>query len=190
MTAFPRPGPLPSTVPPIKRRRAWRIFFAWLKYLLWQIFSKVILGIICVAVTSEGLRTLVPALGKKIHTFPGLGAFKDFEETYKLDFAPFFALFLLVTVWALWSRILQVWLRTESEPGWHSERHRKIITTLGVTVLGADAALFFIAITYMGWGASFSVSALLSTAAYVAVIIFVSYQSLTLYKSISDLEKE
>lgn len=133
---------------------------------------------------------MVPALGQKIYRIPGLGALRDYEATYNLDLAPFFALCLLIAVWALWARILQVWLRTESEPGWNSDRDRKIITTIGIILLGADAALFFVAVTFMGWGASFSVSALLSTAAYVAVIIFVSYQSLTLYKTISDLEKE
>jgi hypothetical protein len=61
---------------------------------------------------------------------------------------------------------------------------------LGFVILGADILLFYVAMTYSGWGESeFSFSAFLATIAYVGVLIFVSYVSIRLGRDISILKK-
>jgi hypothetical protein len=65
--------------------------------------------------------------------------------------------------------------------GWDPDVYRRVVMTLGFIILGADSALFYASTCMLGWGRpSFSFSALLATAAYLAVIVFVSLVSLKL----------
>src|SRR5262245_52979714 len=88
----------------------WRRIRPYLRYWLWQLATKSVLGVIYLAVISEGLRLLIPALGQKLHKLPGLAALRNFDVTYRLDLAPFFAVFLLLAVFILWRRILDLWI--------------------------------------------------------------------------------
>jgi len=164
---------------------------AHLKYWLWQIVTKLLLGMIYVAVISEGLRFLVPALGQKLWKLPGLRMLKDYEDTYRLDLAPILSIFVLIAVWYLWDKILQVWLHSDRvfvAEGFNPQAYRTLVLMLGCVILAADAVLFYTAMTHVGWrGTVFSVSALLATAAYLAVLVFVSFVSINLR---NDLKKE
>ncbi|QDT43496.1 hypothetical protein Pan241w_35970 [Gimesia alba] len=162
--------------------------FALLKYCVWQIFAKGGLGIVYIAIIAEGLRQLVPTLGQKLYKLPGLTFLQDYEATYRLDIAPIFALFLMIAVWFLWGKVLQMWLVSDfAGPGWNSESYAMLVYILAFTILGADMILFYSAVTQMGWsGSSFSFSAVIATAAYVGVLIFVSFVSLNLYQQVND----
>lgn len=172
----------------------WTLVGARLKYWAWQVVTKLILGVIYIAVISEGLRVIVPALGQKLYKLPGLGALRDYEGTHRLDLAHFLAIFVLFAVFYLWDRILELWLESDEEfddRGWNPEAHRRLVVVLGTVILGADACLFYVAMTQIGWrGTTFSFSALLATAAYLAVLIFVSFVSINLRKSITQLTKD
>lgn len=177
--AAPQPGPSLS----------WASAGAYAKHFLWQLATKVILGAIYVGVISEGLRHLVPALAQKVYSLAGLSFLRDYEATYRLDLALFLSVFMLIAVWWLWEKILQLWLQAEDDfddHGWNSDAHRRLIVTLGVVILGADACLFYVAVSQAGWsGTRFSVSALLATAAYLAILLFVSFVSIHLRRAIS-----
>lgn len=160
----------------------WRIFAMlclYVRYWLWLLASKGILGFIYLAVISEGLRVLVPALGQKLYKLPFLSQLKDYELTYRLDLAPFFAMFLLVAVFVLWPLIIGVWMRNRDIREWSQEQ--KLVVALGSAILFADAVLFYYAMTQMTWGeSSISFAGLVATTAYVGVLIFVSWATVKL----------
>lgn len=156
------------------------------KYWLWKLVTIVILAPIYCSVIAEGLRMLVPPLGQKLYklAIPGFAMFGQYQETRRLDLAIFMSVFLLVAVWWLWEQVLKVFLSTDAlfeNCGWNPEAYTRVVLILGVVILGADACLFYVSMVQMGWGATrLSVPALLATAAYIAVIIFVSLVSLNL----------
>ena len=161
------------------------------KYWLWKFVTIVILAPIYCSVIAEGLRMLVPALGQKLYklAIPGFAMFGQYQETRRLDLAIFMSVFLLVSVWWLWEQVLKVFLTTDAlfeESGWNAANYTRVVLILGVVILGADACLFYVSLVQMGWGATrLSIPALLTTAAYLAVIIFVSLVSLNLRKPLN-----
>lgn len=162
------------------------------KYWAWEIVTKALLGMVYIAVISEGLRLLVPALGTRIwKAIPWLRFLRDYEDTYRLDLAPILAIFVLIAVWYLWDKILQVFLHTDeavATEGFNPRPYRILVWTLGGIILCADAILFYTAMTHVSWrGTMFSFSALLATIAYLAVLVFISFVSLSLR---NDLKKE
>jgi hypothetical protein len=164
-------------------------FLMWVKYVLWVFVTKGMLGTIYVTVISEGLRTIVPALGQRLFKQPGLSFLKDYKETHRLDLAPFMAVFILIAVFYLWERILKIWLSSDRDLTWENETI--LLMGLGSTILGADAILFYTAMAMDGWsGSMISISALLATVCYVAVIVFVSYVTVLLRSAIYSFGKE
>jgi len=93
-------------------------------------------------------------------------------------------------VWYLWVVNLRAYLGDEdvfNHSGWNPETYRRFVLRLGVVVLGADAILFYIAITQQGWsGNRFSFTALVATVIYLAVIIFVSFVSVNLERPLKE----
>ena len=171
---------------PYKRRESPEKRIARLKYWGWQCFTKPIMGLIYLAVISEGLRLLVPVLGQRLYKLPGLGFLEEYESTYKLDLAPLFVVFLLIAVWHLWAKVIELWIARDDDAWWNTESHKVLVRMLAVTILGADGFLFYASVSQMGWSATLSVSAFVATAAYVGVTIFVSYISVCLRK---DMER-
>ncbi len=160
------------------------VFAALGNYYTWQIVTKLVLGVIYMQTIAEGFRFLVPALGQKVSKIPGLGMLAHYEATYRLDLAVFFSFFMLIAVFFLWNRIIQLWLEVDGGQeyvGANADHQDQLIVTLGFVVLGADLCLFYLAVTKITWGgSSFSFTAFLATCAYAAVLIFVSYVSVIL----------
>jgi hypothetical protein len=158
------------------------------KYWLWKAVTILILAPIYCSVIAEGLRMLVPPLGQKLYKLPipGFATLGQYQETRRLDLAIFMAIFLLIAVWWLWEQVLKVLLGSDvilQDSGWNPDAYKRVVLILGTVILGADACLFYASMVQMGWGGTrLSVPGLLATAAYLAVIIFVSLVSLTLRK--------
>jgi len=152
------------------------------KFVAWWILDMIGMGLIYVSVISEGLRTLIPSMGQKLWKIPGLGALKDYEGTYKLDLAPFMAVFIFIAVTYLWDEILELWLlRHPTDGPWKPDNQEMFVVGLGAVILGADIVLFYCGLTQMGWGGnSLSFSALVGTAAYVGILLFFTYVSINL----------
>ncbi len=161
---------------------------ACFKYWVWQLFTKSVLGLIYFSVIAEGLRQLVPVLGQRLYKLPLLASLKNYEATYRLDLAPFFALFLLISVWHLWGIVLKLWV-LEYDLQQYSEPHRRMVAALAITILGADTYLFYAAVSQMGWSSSFSLPAIIATAAYLGVLVFVLYVSENLRHEVQKLER-
>jgi hypothetical protein len=188
----PPPPPLPpSIVRTTTTEKLTGLAFAWalVKYVTWKAITFLGFGPIYVIVIAEGFRLLVPALGQKLHKLPipGLAGLAQYQESRRLDLALFLAIFLLVAVWWLWEQVLKIILTTKplyQDCGWHVDLYKRLILILGVIVLGADAALFYSAMVQIGWGGTrISIPALLATAAYLAIIVFVSLVSINLRKN-------
>lgn len=167
------------------------LFIAKLKHWAWIILTKFGITLVCIFMMSEGLRMLVPALGQRLHRFPGLQFLKDYEETHRLDLAPILALFMTIAVWHLWEKVLRMHLLSDAiDEGWNATFYRRLVTVLGVAILGADAVLFYVASTFSGWGSALSLSAFAATVAYVAVLVFCVFVGIVLHKRVLDLERK
>jgi hypothetical protein len=162
---------------------------AYLMYLGWQVATKGVLGIVYLAVIAEGLRVVIPPLSQKLHKLPGLALLDRWDTTYQADLANIFASFLLLAVFVLWDRCLRIWLDVPAfcHPTWNPERYRRFIVVTGSVVLVSDGALFYAAMGTMTWGSSgFSFGALLATAAYIALLVFISFVGISLHQHIND----
>lgn len=160
---------------------------AAVKLWIWNGLSIVVLGITYWAVISEGLRVLLPTLGQRLSKLPipGFSYFGSFEATFRLDLAHGLSIFLFIAMWSLWGLILRYWLGSDlhfRNSGWEDpEAYKRIVLVLGVVILLADALLFYIAMTQMSWsGSNFSFVALIASAGYVAILVFVKLVSLNL----------
>lgn len=159
----------------------WALILAHFRYFAWQLATKTVLGVLYFAVISEGLRLLIPSLGTKIRKLPALGWFADYEATYQLDIAHFFAIFLLVAAWSLWGSLLRMWLDIDRL----NPTNQILIYVMATVILTADAWLFYLGMAELNWGSdSISSVALIATAAYVVVLMFVTYVGIGLKASI------
>jgi hypothetical protein len=162
-------------------RLRWPLYRAYLQYGAWQVATKAILGVLYFAVISEGLRLLIPSLGMKIRKLPALDSFADYEATYRLDLAHFFAIFLLVAAWCLWAALLRAWLNIDRP----NSAQLALVYLMALVILTADAWLFYLGMAELNWGGSkFSLAALLATAAYIVVLMFVTYVAIGLKETI------
>jgi hypothetical protein len=173
----------------------WALIRAHIAYWSWQIVTKPVLGLIYFSVIAEGLRFVVPPLGQRLYKLPGLAWLYGYEDTHRLDLANLFSIFLLIAVWHLWGKIIELWLGFDWGFGagaQHSEDHHKfLVVVLGTIILAADSLLFYVAMVQLIWGGSlFSLSAILATAAYLGVLIFVTYSSVILHAGIIELKRE
>lgn len=169
----------PAPEDPINGPLVW----ATIKYLLWLVATKLILGALYFFLVSEGLRRLVPPLGQKLRTLPGLGWVADYEALYKLDLAHVFALGLLLVTFQLWISLLRMWLRIEGASVWDNQ----IVALAGLVIVTADAILFHTSISQWSWTGSESSSInWLMTAMYVAFLMYSSYVSLKLKQNLEQ----
>jgi hypothetical protein len=162
------------------------IIFAHVKYWLWKIGSAAFLAPIYIAIISEGLRLLIPPAGLRLSKIPFLDFFDDFEATHRLDCAHLMGLGMLVFVWFFWDQLLTIKMGAEFNAyGFDPEKYKKVVTILGSTLICCDACLFFLSVTNSSWaGSSFSFSAVLATAAYIAILVGVSFVSCLLGRDI------
>jgi hypothetical protein len=162
------------------------IIFAHAKYWLWKVVTLVVLAPIYVALISEGFRLLIPAAGLRLSKIPFLSFLDDYEATHRLDCAHLMALGLLIFVWMFWDLLLTIKLGGQFDTyGFEPESFKKVVLILGLTLVCCDACLFFVSVTNSSWGgSSFSFSAIIATAAYVAILICVSFVSCILRRDI------
>lgn len=159
-----------------------------LKGWLWTVFTLLSIGIVYVTVVSEGLRQVVPTLGTKLHKLPLPLAHRlaGYSGWHQLDIAYFMAMILLIAVSWLWKAALRTYLGKDDHMvprGWDADKYRKIVLILAVLLLGADACLFYYGVSQSGWGRKFSFALLLATAAYIGVLIFVSFVAICIEQS-------
>ena len=172
----------------------WLLLWYRIKYWVWQLVTKAVIGTIYLSIITEGFRMLVPKLGQKLHRIPMLGWLDEYEATYRLDMAMCMALFMLIAVWTFWDRLLTLWLNHQIRFDGtllNQTNQRKLIATLGPVLMAADAFLFFSAVGEVSWGGGgFTFTALFATAAYVAVLVFCIYVGISLRNDIQAQKLE
>lgn len=180
-----------NDLPPESQVNA-EIFFAWFKLWCFRVV-KALIGAGYTVVITEGLRTVVPALGMKLYSMPFLGSLRDFEGWHELDLAPFAAVLIFLFSSSLWCSLLEAWLYDDSSlqaTGRCPVRYQQCIRVLGVIILLADACLFYRALTFAGWsGNAFSTTALFSAMAYLAILVSVCMVSVNLKRHYLSLKR-
>lgn len=178
--------------PPVVRLNRLALFIAWVK--MWGFVPvKILIGIGYVAVITEGLRMVVPALGIKLYRLPLLSVLKDYEVWHKLDLAIFAGMLLFTLSSWIWCVLLESWLydRTGLETsGRSATKYERCLLVLGSVILFSDACLFYRAMTFVGWGGEvFSATSLLCTVAYLAVLVAVCAVSVNLKRNYVFLKR-
>jgi hypothetical protein len=178
----------------LPRPRAGRLVLAiaWLK--LWGFTPvKFLIGIGYVAIITEGLRMVVPALGIKLYRLPLLGMLKDYQVWHQLDLAIFAAMLLFTLSSWIWCVLLDTWLYDKEAlaiAGRNSRKYELCMFVLGTVILFSDACLFYRAMTFVGWGGeAVSISALICTVAYLAVLVSVCAVSVNLKRNYLSLKR-
>lgn len=160
------------------------LVIAWCMFLGWQMFSKVIMVGIYMAIISEGLRSMAPTMCIRLYKLPFLHFLKYYEATFRLDIAPFVAVCIGIVVFLIWERVVEAWLNGEFHGEWTDKA--KLLACVGGVLLGADGILFYRSIVSMGWGGEvISFSALVCTVLYIAVVVGVSFLSFVLRSAVS-----
>jgi hypothetical protein len=165
---------------------------AWIK--LWCFRPiKLLIGAGYVAVITEGLRMVVPALGMKLYTLPFLGTLKRYEVWHELDLAPFCAVLLFLFSSYIWCALLETWLYGEAAlaaTGRCPARYQQCMGVLGCVILFSDACLFYRAMNMAGWGGQgFSFTSLFCTLAYLAILVSVCVVSVNLKRHYLSLKR-
>jgi hypothetical protein len=137
--------------------------------------------VIYLGMISEGFRVLIATTALKLYKMPvpGLIYLGRWAPWNKLDLAHILALFLCFASSYLWIVVLRAFLGDEQvfrRSGWNPEAYKKFVLTLAVIVLGGDLILFYIATVTFGWGGvAFSLTAMIATVLYAAIIVFTSF---------------
>lgn len=191
-----------STRHPIKshstkssRQRQSRLLVARLKFWGWTFFTKTTLTIIYLDIVSQGIVSVFPDMGKRFWKIPGFAFLNDFEATHRITIAHVFTIIPLLATWILWAMLLRMHLASdrfdESLSDYATDRIRRVVALIGVTIITCDAGLFAASFSMSSWGASrFSATAVLATGMYIAVLAFVSLFSLFLGDAVTTLTVE
>lgn len=176
-----------------KRKRTLRLAMVVALVKVWAFRGcKALVGLGYIVMISEGLAMVVPALGIKLYRMPFLGSLREYEGWHNLDLAfPAAALLFLLSSF-IWSTLLEIWIyggSTEQVIGRRSDRYEQCLGVVGGIILLADACLFYRAMGLAGWnGDMVSPSALLSTLAYVAVLVAICMTSVNLKRKYLSLK--
>lgn len=160
----------------------WLVIWAWLVYLLWQLLTKLILSCVYFTLIADGAQQFIPVLGMKIYrAIPIFSFLENYEATYRLTLAHPASLLFMVFVWIAWEKALAHWLPDEVLQKYddgESKRVKDFMTVLAVVLLIGDAALFYLSVCSVAWGATtFSAAALLGTVVYAALLVFAVQQA-------------
>ena len=165
-----------------RRSLRWKLIWAWLVYLLWQILTKLILSCVYFTLIADGAQQFIPVLGMKIYrAIPIFSFLENYEATYRLTLAHPASLLFMVFVWVAWEKALAHWLPDEVLQKYDdgdSKRAKDVMTILAVVLLIGDMCLFYLSVISVTWGATtFSASALVGTLVYAALLVFAVQQS-------------
>lgn len=159
----------------------WHVLFAWLVYLAYKLTLQAAMVVIYVGVIADGLRRQHSIFGQKVYRVPLLESLRDFEVTYRLDYAMVVSIMMACLVCWAWSMMIEMYLDGMSSV---TDRKRREYTgwiVLGTAVLVGDAILFYSSAAEAGWsGTSLSLSAGVSTIVYVAIVVLVNFIGVSL----------
>lgn len=171
----------------------WELIWARALYWIWSIVMKLIVTIVYLGVGTTGAKRVFPDLGLKLYKLPGLAFMEDFTLTYRLDLSHLFVAIPIVAAWVFWQWMLEIHLCPDvfehKFRRFHLENTKRIVTTLGVVIITADALLFGAAFAMARWGsARFSFTTVVAIVAYVCIVGVVSFVSMWLGQNVQALK--
>lgn len=167
--------------------------FAWFLFVVWLVFTKLVMGTIYFVVTAEGLRTTFALFGMKLSKIPWLGGLDEYNETHTLRLAHLAALGLFVATYWMSYCLVHPWLVATPirRRGLNPEGYRKFASTLGYVFLSLDAFLLYRAVASASWGGgALSLNAFVMTALWVALILCVALGNVTLHAATKRSKEE
>lgn len=170
----------------------WPYIFGWCWCKLCTLTMKFLLFVVYTSIIREGFTMFMPPTAQKLSRFPGASFLADYEATHKLDVAFVLSVVMLVAVFYFTQRALRFWLygSGESPAKAYQLRQEYFIATGAIALLTIDAVLFYTAVTTGSWGGgSFSLSAVLATAAYVLVLLFAAKSTVTMNHELNQKYK-
>lgn len=196
-TAVDRPKPTRGSTPPPPHarvsgppgapptRRPKRIS---IKALLWKAATLAVIGLVYWTINSEGIRLSMPVFATPLRKLPvpGLSYLRHWESTYRLDLAHLFAIFMLFAVFHLLVRMTRITLFGKDAPSLPKridfDVYTKIVFALGVVFVVGDVLLFFLGVRHHAgsWGGANFVIAIVASAIYLAVLVFISFMYVVL----------
>src|SRR5262249_31804517 len=148
---------------------------ARVKYVAWIIATAFVLVVICLPLTSEAVRSLLPSFGTKLSKAAVVGALFSGQSMAKVDGAYIAAAVIYVVVLYFWRELLSLWLDPDAATDFHEGPYKAVVTIGGVLILLIDGGLMYVAIASLNWGKlTFSFIALLFTLTYLVGLVFVS----------------
>ena len=171
------------------------LVFAYGKWLFWIVITKVPLFLVYLDLLSQGIIRKFPEMGRKLSKLTGMGFLDDYEFTYRLTQANFFALIPLLATMFFWHALLLRFVAPDRFQ--HIFRHLRIeavdrvVLVLGVIIISLDSALFAVAFSLSSWGQSqISVTAMLAAILYAACMAFSAFMIIHATLHILELHKE
>jgi hypothetical protein len=183
-----------TTTPPldpelVERKR--RLAFARFKYGAAHGGTLLVLLLICMPLTSEAVRSLLPSFGTKLSKTAIIGPLFSGPSMAKLDVAYVTAAVIYVVVLFFWRELLSLWLDPDAATDFHEGPYKAVVTLGGILILLIDGCLMYVAIASLNWGKiTFSFVALLFTLTYLVGLVYASLVSMQLKKAIKKLEDE
>ncbi|MGL4553807.1 MAG: hypothetical protein ACRC33_21805 [Gemmataceae bacterium] len=166
-----------------------KLTFARGKYFLWVALTAAVLVALCLPLTAEAIRGLLPSLGTKLSKTAIIGGMFSGRSMAKLDAAYVAAGAVYAVVLFFWRELLALWLDPDADTDFNEGPYKTLVTLCGLLVLGIDGVLMYIAVASLNWGeVTFSLVALLFTLTYVVGLVFASLMSMRLKKDIKKLE--
>jgi len=152
----------------------------WL-LLLWNALTLPSIGIIYTVVNAQGIRAHMPVFGIRLYKIPlpGFSMLRDYEGTYRLDFAHVFAFILLLTVWCLWIVIVRGLLYGHDEvadPRFHPTRYFTLVYSLAAIIIPGDAIIFYAGLSDRVdslWAGPNAFVPIIATVIYMAILAFI-----------------
>lgn len=186
LTSPSRNGPPPNNhanavrmLAPEKHHFNWELFRARLRFWMWEFFCKVCLSILYMNLIADGAAKFAPVFAVKLAKV--LPSVLGLQVSNRYTLGHVAASIFLVFVWVAWHMALSIWMPFDTDreadewrPKWYSD----VIASIAVVLMVGDCALFYYSLVQTTWsGTVFSLSALIATAVYAAILMFAVHVS-------------
>ena len=172
----------------------WPLFWAVCRFVTWISVTIPVMVLLYVTMIAEGIRMKFPFWAMPLYKVKGMPkSMERYDIFHRMDLAIPASIGLLFLVWLFWDYLLQIWITPHVfhvRPRRNAETYKRLVVALGLALLLFDSYMFYSAMSFMGWGGKFSMTALLATVGYSAALVAVALITINLRQDIHDRSKE
>ena len=172
----------------------WPLLRAVSRFVLWICVTIPVMVLLYVTMIAEGIRMKFPFWAIPLFKVKGMPkSMERYDIFHRMDLAIPASIGLLFLVWLFWDYLLQIWITPHDfhvRPRRNAETYKRLVVALGLALLLFDSYMFYSAMSFMGWGGKFSMTALLATVGYSAALVAVALITINLRQDIHDRSKE